>query len=576
MTMTKPNASQVVFDPSGAGAVPTTAQGKLRETVSVKDFGAVSDWNGSTGTDNSTFFVAAITYAATNRKRLVVPAGRYSVGVSGVTYTAASIDNLEIYFEAGVELVCTYSGANYPFILNLNGVGANVKIVGNGAQFTYANNPAVRGTNHALYLFGAGATITDLFVQGLVINNSANFGIAVYAGPLGGVSTGNKNVRIVDCVTKNTKGDGIHVENFDSGVQIVNARIESPGDDTVCVSNYTGSSGAPTKSTPTTDVEISNIQSVNAYSAVVRLLGVQRCSISKLRGTLGNSFGGTGASVVSCDSASGDYAVGNYDVVASDIEISGGAGLFFWSAGGEVTNFKMVNATQKQGNNYGIRALASTPAGAKLNNLTFENIHIERATNSGTAGDYPLWATYVRSLRVRGLKVVNAPSVLSVTNSDRIELDDIQADSSGSTGSAFNVVSNTNIKVGRLVLDGSCTFTTGATFTSNTNVWHTALWDFAGATNKLSRSGNTGVRGACQRVEASVYLGNITGGTNAKQTFSENMFTSASYQLQTTLLSDQGTRWGTTGLAADGFYVLYTDTMTGARINYIAETNVGY
>lgn len=38
-----PNAAGVQYDPAGAGAVSTTVQAKLRETVSVKDFGAVGD-----------------------------------------------------------------------------------------------------------------------------------------------------------------------------------------------------------------------------------------------------------------------------------------------------------------------------------------------------------------------------------------------------------------------------------------------------------------------------------------------------------------------------------------------------
>jgi hypothetical protein len=37
------NASTVVYDPAGTGAVATTVQSKLRESVSVKDFGAVGD-----------------------------------------------------------------------------------------------------------------------------------------------------------------------------------------------------------------------------------------------------------------------------------------------------------------------------------------------------------------------------------------------------------------------------------------------------------------------------------------------------------------------------------------------------
>jgi hypothetical protein len=37
------NASNVIYDPAGTGAVATTVQGKLRESVSVNDFGAVGD-----------------------------------------------------------------------------------------------------------------------------------------------------------------------------------------------------------------------------------------------------------------------------------------------------------------------------------------------------------------------------------------------------------------------------------------------------------------------------------------------------------------------------------------------------
>jgi hypothetical protein len=37
------NAALVAYEPAGAGAVTTTVQAKLRETVSVKDFGAVGD-----------------------------------------------------------------------------------------------------------------------------------------------------------------------------------------------------------------------------------------------------------------------------------------------------------------------------------------------------------------------------------------------------------------------------------------------------------------------------------------------------------------------------------------------------
>lgn len=63
----------VTFVQSGTGAVNRTVQAKLRETVSVKDFGAVGD-----GTTNDTAAMqAAVNYAFSNGKTLYVPSGTY-------------------------------------------------------------------------------------------------------------------------------------------------------------------------------------------------------------------------------------------------------------------------------------------------------------------------------------------------------------------------------------------------------------------------------------------------------------------------------------------------------------------
>lgn len=64
------------FIQSGTGAVARMAQDKLREVVSVLDFGAVA--GGSVGANN-TAFSAAILYASSTGKRLYVPAGTYAL-----------------------------------------------------------------------------------------------------------------------------------------------------------------------------------------------------------------------------------------------------------------------------------------------------------------------------------------------------------------------------------------------------------------------------------------------------------------------------------------------------------------
>ena len=68
-------AASVGYTPAGTGAVATTVQSKLRETVSVLDFGAKGDWNGVTGTDDSDAFEDALN-ASASMNDIYVPPGK--------------------------------------------------------------------------------------------------------------------------------------------------------------------------------------------------------------------------------------------------------------------------------------------------------------------------------------------------------------------------------------------------------------------------------------------------------------------------------------------------------------------
>ena len=85
--------NDIPYTPAGTGAVTTTVQAKLRETVSVKDFGAVGD-----GVANDTIAVqAAVTHCFTNGDQLCWPDGTY--------LTTASIANFHSISHLGAGVV---------------------------------------------------------------------------------------------------------------------------------------------------------------------------------------------------------------------------------------------------------------------------------------------------------------------------------------------------------------------------------------------------------------------------------------------------------------------------------------
>ena len=88
-------SSLVGFLQSGTGASARTSQAKLRETVSVLDFGAVGDGT----TDDTAAIQAAINSCITNQKKLFIPVGTYKISSpliigkwSGTAWSSASLE----------------------------------------------------------------------------------------------------------------------------------------------------------------------------------------------------------------------------------------------------------------------------------------------------------------------------------------------------------------------------------------------------------------------------------------------------------------------------------------------------
>lgn len=190
-------ASLVGFQQAGTGAVPTTVQSKLREIVSVKDFGAKGDGT----TDDTAGVQAAINYAkALGGGRVVLPRGVYIV--SSVTVYS----NIWLVGE----------GRSISTIKMKAGVNADV-IYGDNAYALFGTNSGGGIQNVGLF---------DLTVDGNRSNNlTGGSGIVMYGEEFYFQNLSVTNTREQGIRTEWYRGDSV----FGMESHYINVRIDSTG-----------------------------------------------------------------------------------------------------------------------------------------------------------------------------------------------------------------------------------------------------------------------------------------------------------------------------------------------------------
>jgi hypothetical protein len=123
------NASQVLYDPAGTGAVQTTVQTKLREYVSVKDFGATGD-----GITDDTAAIQAAIMASAGANKLIFPRGTYRFS------SPLTIGDIDVDFQKSI---LRYAGPVGNFALTLfssAGAGINQRNGNRFSDFTLSQN----------------------------------------------------------------------------------------------------------------------------------------------------------------------------------------------------------------------------------------------------------------------------------------------------------------------------------------------------------------------------------------------------------------------------------------------------
>ena len=152
LTTVGSNANVIAYEPAGVGAVTTTVQTKLRETVSVKDFGAVGDGV----TDDTAAINAAIEYVGTNGGGAVyIPNGTYGISRVFIKYS-----NVTLYGNGAGSVLQQIGSPPANFAANPNGTSiftnpsAAITIAPPAFQWGNSQNPDTSsvGTVSSIYL----------------------------------------------------------------------------------------------------------------------------------------------------------------------------------------------------------------------------------------------------------------------------------------------------------------------------------------------------------------------------------------------------------------------------------------
>ena len=195
-------SSLVGFLQSGSGVVARTVQAKLRDSVSVKDFGAVGD-----GTTNDTAALqSAFNYAATNNITVTIPSGSYLVSTEIVV-----TGKIKIQGDIGSRL---FTNTNIS-VLHLNGYNTSFSVIDHleiqGPGTSTSTVPGLKLTN------------ANTVKMRLVKVHAFDTGVRYYAGAIAPQSC--YLCSMYDCLIISNKTYNIYGESNTNALHLYNCTI---------------------------------------------------------------------------------------------------------------------------------------------------------------------------------------------------------------------------------------------------------------------------------------------------------------------------------------------------------------
>lgn len=273
MAMTKPISTQVTYTPAGTGAVATTVQSKLREFVSVKDFGAVGDGVA----DDTAAVQAAFNYLQSNGGTLVVDGicgisspltilsgARWIIrGAGGSTNGLRALASMDWLIDMGNDSV-TYEGemiirdltfscndlsgginanhARYSRLedLRMTSVGSTKTAIKAGNWVNRITNCIVTGGDKGIHVYSPAVGYNNNFV---IDKNAITSAFGIYLDPSvvgGGVGYTNNMIVRDNTFDACTKAAIFGPNGFSRGLTITGNYIESCGGAAVSVETSAG------------------------------------------------------------------------------------------------------------------------------------------------------------------------------------------------------------------------------------------------------------------------------------------------------------------------------------------------